>query len=249
MEPLVIAHRGCSAEAPENTMAAFRLGWEAGADGVECDVHLTADGEVVCIHDFDTLRVSGTKKVIARSSGEELSQLEAGAWKDPKFNGEPIPRLRDLLAASPEGSTMVIELKCGPEIVGPLLRVLDDSGIDLERVIAISFVDSTVLELKRSRPGIKAYWLSALKWLDSGEPSPAIQEIVDTVKRLGVDGFGGQSGPGMRRELIAALEAEGFESNVWTVDDPAEARRMREIGLTSITTNDPRATRAALSLA
>ena len=77
MSPLVFAHRGFSLEAPENTMAAFRLGWQSGASGVECDVHLTADSKIVCIHDYDTGRVSDRKIKIAESDWSEWQPAES----------------------------------------------------------------------------------------------------------------------------------------------------------------------------
>ena len=89
--PLVIAHRGYTAVAPENTLAAFRLGWESGADGVECDVHLTADGQVVCIHDYDTKRVSEQNRVVATTAWDDLRGLDVGGWKGKEWAGEPIP--------------------------------------------------------------------------------------------------------------------------------------------------------------
>lgn len=246
MEPLIIAHRGFSAVAPENTMAAFRLGWRAEADGVECDVHLTADGEVICIHDFDTERVSGIRKTIGKSSWSELENLDAGAWKGSRWTGEGIPRLETLIRANPAEATLVVEIKCGPEIIAPMLNVFDRTDAPSDRLIIISFVKEALIELKRQRPEVKAYWLSYLSVDGSSDSKPSVREIVDTVERLGVGGFGGQSGPGMSRELIEALGAKGFQSNVWTVDDPAEARRMRDIGLTSITTNNPKLIREAL---
>lgn len=246
MGPLVFAHRGFSSEAPENTMAAFRLAWKSGADGVECDVRLTVDGEVVCIHDSNTSRVSSRKRVIADSKWEALASLEAGAWKAPGWDGEPIPRLSDVLDANPENAILVIELKCGPEIVKPLVKVLDESKQNLNRVIAISFNEETLVELKRVREHLKAYWLSDLDMRSDGSMKPSIEEIVDTLDRLQVDGFGGQSGAGISKSLVDALSANDYELNVWTIDDPVEARRMQEIGATSITSNDPRSMMAAL---
>ncbi len=246
MGPLVFAHRGFSSEAPENTMAAFRLAWQSGADGIECDVRLTVDGEVVCIHDSDTSRVSSRTRVIADSEWKGLARLEVGAWKAPGWEGEPIPRLSDVLDANPENAILVIELKCGPEIVEPLVKVLDESNVDPDRVIAISFNEETLVELKRLRKHLKAYWLSDLDMRSDGSMKPSIEEIVDTLDRLQADGFGGQSGAGICKSLVDALDANGYALNVWTVDDPKEARRMQEIGVTSITSNDPRSMMAAL---
>ena len=242
MAPLVFAHRGFSSEAPENTMAAFRLAWESGADGVECDVHLTADGEVVCMHDYDTGRVSNRKLTIAGSDWAALEGLEVGAWKSPRWNGEPIPRLGELLAAKPADSILVIEVKCGPDIIAPLAALLDGSPLDGDRIVVISFIEESLLELKRVCPDLKAYWLSDLNFNEDGSMNPSIQEIVDTVERIGVDGFGGQSGKGISQELVDGLGAKGYALNVWTVDDPEEARRMQRIGVTSVTSNDPRST-------
>lgn len=246
MTPLVFAHRGFSSNAPENTMAAFGLAWKSGADGVECDVHLTADGEVVCIHDYDTGRVSSRKLTIAESDWKELALLEVGAWRGLRWRGEPVPRLRDLLDANPENAILAIELKCGPEIAGPLIDLLDESSQDLDQVVVISFNEESLLELKRIRPELKAYWLSDLDVRSDGSMKPSIEEIVDTLDRLQVNGFGGQSGRGISQSLADALKAKGYALNVWTVDDPEEARRMQRIGVSSITSNDPRSTIEAL---
>ncbi len=246
MTPLVIAHRGYSSVAPENTLSAFRLGWEAGADGIECDVHLTADGEVVCIHDFDTDRVGDQSCEIAETDWETLRSIDVGAWKGEKWRGEPIPKLSDAIAASPEPLLWIVEVKCGPEIVPPLLDVIDGSGRDERSYVVISFNRDSLVELKRVRPSVKAYWLSHFKEISEGVFEPSVETVLDTVESLGVDGFGGESGAGISRLLTESLTRRGWELNVWTVDDPTEALRMRAIGATSVTTNDPARIREAL---
>lgn len=238
--PLIIAHRGFSAVAPENTLAAFKLGWLSGADGVECDVHLTSDGQVVCIHDEDTKRVSGQNRVIATTAWEDLKGLDVGGWKGKKWAGEPIPLLEEAMNASPSSLTWVIEIKCGPEIVAPLLEAIDSGGHDWRRVIVISFIQESLVELKAQRPSVAAYWLSYLDEQPDGSFKPSVDEILRTVKSLKLDGFGGQSGQGISAELASTLKDAGLKLNVWTVDDPKEARRMRDIGVTSVTTNDPK---------
>ncbi|MDE0769473.1 MAG: glycerophosphodiester phosphodiesterase family protein [Opitutaceae bacterium] len=246
MRPLVFAHRGFSSKAPENTMAAFRLGWESGADGVECDVHLTADGEIACIHDYDTGRVSDRKLIVSESNWRELASLDVGGWKASKWSGEPIPTLRALLAAIPENTVLVIELKCGPEVVAPLVEVIDESRRDQDSLVVISFIEDSLIELKRVRPKLRSYWLSDLDVQKDGSVKPSIEEILGTLDRLGVDGFGGQSGEGISQSLVDALKAKGYALNVWTVDDAEEARRMKRIGVSSVTSNNPRATMDAL---
>ena len=237
--PLIIAHRGYSAQAPENTLAAFRLGWESGAHGVECDVHLTADGNVVCIHDEDTERVSGQKRIVVESNWEQLRQLDVGSWKGEKYSGEPIPLLKDAIAAGPPSLIWVVEIKCGPEIVEPMLEAIDSTGHDWSRMTVISFNQESLRALKATRPEVKAYWLSYLKEGDDGRFAPSVDAIVETVTALECDGFGGQSGRGITADLSQALRKVNLELNVWTVDDPDEARRLKALGVTSITTNDP----------
>src|SRR6476646_6938394 len=117
-KPLIIAHRGASIDAPENTLAAFKSAWPQGADGIETDIRLTADGRVVCIHDEDTRRVTGGQQVlvIANTRYADLKPIDIGGWKGPKWRGEAIPTLDDALDAVPAGKYAFIELKSGSEM-------------------------------------------------------------------------------------------------------------------------------------
>src|SRR5512147_2630414 len=99
--PLILAHRGASAEAPENTLAAFRLAMAQGADGVELDVHRCASGEVVVIHDEDARRTAGAPLRVAEAPLQALRALDAGGWKGEQFRGERIPLLAEVLEALP----------------------------------------------------------------------------------------------------------------------------------------------------
>lgn len=87
-EPVIVAHRGASHDAPENTLPAFELAWEQGADAIEGDFHLTRDGHIICLHDKDTKRTAGVKLVVKNSPLAELRKLDVGEWKDPRFKTE-----------------------------------------------------------------------------------------------------------------------------------------------------------------
>src|SRR5512133_60470 len=128
-EPLLIAHRGASREAPENTLAAFDLAWQQGADGIEADFRLTADGRIVCLHDATTGRTANLDLVVADSSFAELQQLDVGSWKGTRWQGERIPTLEEVLARLPLGKRLFIELKSGPEMLAPLRRILTASHV------------------------------------------------------------------------------------------------------------------------
>src|SRR5262245_6414264 len=135
----IIAHRGASHDAPENTVAAIKLAWEQNADGSEFDVYLSKGGRVVVIHDKDTQRTAGVKKLVADCTLAELRALDVGKWKDPKYAGEKIPTLEEMLATVPAGKKVFVEVKCGPEIVPGMIRVLKASRLKPEQTPVISF--------------------------------------------------------------------------------------------------------------
>lgn len=122
----IVAHRGASFDAPENTLSAFRLAWKLNADVIEGDFYLTKDEQIVCIHDKTTKRVAPkqTSLTIARSTLAELRALDVGSWKHPRFANERIPLLEEVLATVPEGKRIFVEIKCGPEII-PHLKTVD----------------------------------------------------------------------------------------------------------------------------
>ena len=121
-DPLIVAHRGSSQQAPENTLPAFRLAWEQGADAIEGDFLITKDGKVVCIHDISTKRLTDKNLVVSKSNFEELRCVDVGAWKHEKFKGTKIPTISEVFATIPKGKKIFLEVKCGPEIVTPLIR-------------------------------------------------------------------------------------------------------------------------------
>src|SRR5215217_259137 len=154
----LVAHRGESADAPENTLAAFRLAWERKVDAIELDVHLARDGTLVVCHDPDTKRTTGVAKAIKDSSWDELKGLDAGRWKGRAWEGERMPALGEALATIPEGARCFIEVKVGPEAVPALVEAVRQSGKRPEQLAVISFKAETVAEAKRRLPDLKAYY-------------------------------------------------------------------------------------------
>ncbi|MBI2354048.1 MAG: glycerophosphodiester phosphodiesterase [Deltaproteobacteria bacterium] len=238
--PLIIAHRGASRDAPENTLAAFRLAWEQGADGIEADFRLTRDGRIVCLHDASTARTTGVDLRVDSSSLSELNSLDAGGWKGRQWAGERIPTLDEVIAALPAGKRLFVELKCGPEIIPPLAAVLAGSGIAVEQVVLLSFSAQLVGLLKEHLPDCRACWLSESRrnWLTS-DPTPAHERIIATLRGSGADGLACRAGRFLDERLAEALREAGLELHVWTVDAPAAARRFAALGVASIFTNRP----------
>src|SRR3954471_9306583 len=123
----IIAHRGASYDAPENTLAAFRLAFEQKADAIELDVHLSRDGRIVVVHDFTTFRIGVVDKAIREQALGELKLLDVGRWKDLRWMGERMPTLREALQTVPPGKRVYIEIKSTPDVLPELERVIGAS--------------------------------------------------------------------------------------------------------------------------
>jgi glycerophosphoryl diester phosphodiesterase len=247
---LITAHRGASHDAPENTLAAFRLAWEQQADAIEGDFRLSSDGRIVCVHDADTKRIAGVNHVVAATPLAELRALDAGSWKDPRFADERLPTFAEVLATVPEGKRFFIELKTGPEIVPAIVHELQGRRGDPALLSIIAFDAATIAASKRALPAIRAHWLTSFKQDKAGGAwLPNAETIAATVEACGADGVG-MAGKRevIDRDFVNRLRSLGVrEFHVWTVDAPDDARFFRDLGAMGITTNRPAFIRAALA--
>jgi glycerophosphoryl diester phosphodiesterase len=161
---LIIAHRGESFDAPENTMAAINLAWERGAEAVEIDVQLSKDNEVVVFHDFNTKRLAGVNKKIAAQNLDELKQLDVGNWKDIKWKGEKIPVLREVLNSVPSWGKLIIEVKSGVETIPFIKQEVEASILHAQQLEFIGFELATMFQTKRAFPQNRVLWLLDLDY-------------------------------------------------------------------------------------
>ncbi|HEX5726440.1 MAG TPA: glycerophosphodiester phosphodiesterase family protein [Longimicrobiaceae bacterium] len=219
MLPLVLGHRGASADAPENTLRAFRLALEQGADGVELDVHPSADGVPVVIHD-DTLE---------RTTGG-VGQVRALPWAriaEVRSRGEPVPRLEEVAAwAAETGAWLNVEVKT-PGVEAAALAVVEAAGVR-ERTVFSSFYPEIVVELGRLEPRAARYFLTE-RWDD---------EVRQGVKLLGVGGVCLKD-PLATPAVLEELRAAGLPVVVWTVDAPARIGALLRAGVRAVITNRP----------
>lgn len=236
----IIAHRGASYDAPENTLSAFKLGWEQQADGVELDVYLSKDGKIIVMHDENTKRTAGLDKKIVEQTVDELRALDAGSWKGTKWKGEKIPTLDEVLAIIPQGKKLVIEIKCGPEILPELQRVIEASGRKSSELVIIGFNYEAMKQAKVLFPDIPVLFLSSFKKdKDSGEITPTISSLIEKVKAAHLDGLNLiYTGP-LDEASVKSIKDAGLLAYVWTVDDLEAARRLVKNGVQAITTNRP----------
>ena len=233
----IVAHRGASFDAPENTLSSFKLGYENKADADELDIHLTNDGKVVVMHDYDTGRTGGVKKKVVDQTLEELRQQDIGKWgkwKDKGFS-EKIPLLQEVLALIPDGKRLFIEIKCGPEILPELARVLHEGGKKPEQTIIIGFGYETMKAAKKKFPNLEVAWLvEADKQTKKYAP---VEELIQKARSAGLDALDVNKGFPIDKDFVDKVHQAGLKLYTWTVDDVAVARAEAEAGVDGITTN------------
>ncbi|MFJ3828471.1 glycerophosphodiester phosphodiesterase [Streptomyces sp. NPDC090046] len=242
----VIAHRGASHEHPEHTLAAYRQAIADGADALECDVRLTADHKLVCVHDRRVERTSDGRGVVSAMTYEELSALDFGGWKGGEHRGAQVLLFEDLLkealaAGRPVG--LAVETKhptrAGGRLEAELVRVLKDHGLadgSAGLVEVMSFSRNALTRLHRLAPGLPAVYLIERRLRPVRPP------------------FATHAGPGIdlvRRDpgLVARLKAKGLAVRVWTVDEPEDVELCLRLGVDTLITNRPREVRAQLEAA
>ncbi|HEX8160266.1 MAG TPA: glycerophosphodiester phosphodiesterase family protein [Pyrinomonadaceae bacterium] len=256
--PLVIAHRGASAHAPENTLAAFSRAFGDGADGLEFDVRLARDGVPVVAHDATLKRTAGRKVEIASLSSSALAGIDVGSWfnrrRPARARGEyaleRVPTLARVLDEfAPRSRALYVELKCAradaPQLAAAVVEVLRARPQAARVSVVESFDLGAVAEVKRLAPGQRtaALFERSLR----RRPLTSRQMCARAVSH-GADEIALQRTLASRRAVETA-RAAGLPTVVWTVDHPAWARRALALGLRALITNDPARLRAALTLA
>ena len=227
---MIIAHRGASHDAPENTLAAVNLAWERNADAVEVDAHLSKDKRIMVIHDEDTKRTSADKMVIRESMSSALRSLDASNGMD-QYQGERIPFLEEVIATVPEGKVLFIEVKTDTVIIPYLVEVLASSP-DKSRLVVISFDFDVCAMMKKEIPAMPVFWLHYT--LSGSYKTKWITRAVDA----GLDGLNFRH-IGISRDYVEAVHRSGMKMFTWTVDDPEDAARLIEFGIDGITSNRP----------
>lgn len=232
--PAIIAHRGASAHAPENTLAAFRLAVEQQADGIELDVHLTADGEVVVIHDANLGRTTNGSGSVYAKTLTELRQLDAGSWFGTQFSGERLPTLREVFELVGDQLFVNVELK-GPGLLkSPLpaltVEIVRQFGFG-DRVIFSSFNPWLLRQTARLMPEAKIGLLL---------PPGGIAGWVRMLSKLIVTPWAYH--PHYLTITPSFFERASREKRpvlAYTVNQPEEIFRLCALGIYGIITDDP----------
>ncbi len=223
---LVIAHRGASADAPENTLAAVELAINNGADWVEIDVQETREGEVVVIHDSDLKKVGGSDLKVFEASLAELQSVDIGSWMDPSFSNQRVPTLQQVLALCKDRINIVIELKYyGQEerLEERVANLVEAAGMQ-DQIVVMSLSYPAIQKMKSIRPG----------WMVGLLSSVAMGDIT----RLEADFFA-VNAKFASRSFIKLVHRRNRKVLVWTVNDPISMSAMMSKGVDGIITDKP----------
>lgn len=233
--PVVIAHRGNSAVAPQNTLAAFEAAWRAGAASIEIDIQPTADGQVVVIHDETVDATTDGQGVVTQMSLDALRALDAGSWFAAAYAGQRVPtfaEVLELLVRRP-GLDLLLELK-GPwtvDQVRPVTDAIRAAGL-ADRVIGQSFWPESVRALAEADPGLRR----GLLVFEVEDPAGLVAQCAD----LGVVTCN-PSGPLLLADpgLVARLHDAGLQVMVWTLNEPEHWAAAAALGVDAVITDRP----------
>ena len=234
-KPAIIAHRGASKYAPENTIAAFSLAAEQGADGIELDAKLSKDGEVVVIHDRSVNRTTNGRGKVAKLTLEELRRLDAGSWFGEQFAGETIPTLAEVL------EVIAPRLRINIELTNYASRGLDalpiraaelirEYGVE-DRVWISSFSFKTLWRFTREMPEIPVGVLLSPRLIRRGLRGKLRSRLPHNAfhpHHWNVD-----------REIVQVEHTKGNKLYTWTVNKPERMNELFEMGVDGIITDDP----------
>jgi glycerophosphoryl diester phosphodiesterase len=231
---VVIAHRGASAAAPENTLAAVAAAIDARADWIEIDVQQSADGGVFVFHDSDFKRVRGPAKPLRMMRDDEIATIDVGSWKSPAFAGERVPRLAEVLALCKDRAGVLIELKYyGPrrDLEARVVEEVEDAGMT-DEVMVMSLSHEGVRKIRELRPAWRVGLLSSV--------------ALGKVARLDLD-FLGLNARTTSRQRVREAQRRGVQVHVWTVNDPVDMAVQLGRGVDGLITDHPALARQVLA--
>ena len=227
-----ISHRGESIDAPENSLPAFKLSLERKTDGMECDVHLTADQVVVVSHDPTTARMGDRDLTIAETCFDELVKVNiSGAFE--QYPDEHIHALEDTFQYLGEGREYYVELKPGCSALVPAVKkILKKHGMSPDQIVIISFDRELIALSKQQMPEYRALLLTGLS------SDMTVEKLLEDLRSIQADGVDAVADEKViTAEFVRKLHDAGMFVAVWRVDQPGQARRLIERGVDSITSN------------
>lgn len=246
-KPLIIAHRGASAIAPENTLAAFQKAIEDSAEGIECDVRLAKDGVPVVFHDSNLYRVGRTDGRVCNFTSKELQTLDVGSWFNAtyprqaveKFSAETVPTLAQLLEFLNDYKGLIyIELKCKETeielLAEAICKIISKSQL-LPNIIVKSFKLEAIPITRRLCPDVKTAALFAPKIMTILRKEKRLVKIAHELEADQISLHFSLA----TRKLMEKAEKKNLAVTIWTADNPRWVKRALNLGINAIITNNP----------
>jgi len=228
--PWVIAHRGASAVAPENTMAAFRRAVELGAECIETDLHLSRDGRLIIIHDATLSRTTTGDGLVKNYTFNELREFDAGSWFSKDFAGEKMPAIEELLDLAGQADlSLYLEIKGGAGYGVERAVISALRGRKESKAAVVLCFDASVLDRIHQ---LDRLLMTGLLFESGGE------DMVKEAVRVGARQIGPR-GDCVTPELVADAHRRGLKVIAWTINEPAQMRALAAIGVDGIITNHP----------
>lgn len=229
--PLIFAHRGMSAYAPENTLAAFKMAFDAGADGIELDVRLTADDEIIVFHDNSLHRITGINKKVNETTLAELKTFDAGTWFNPSYSKEKIPSLREVFEIVDQDKLINIELKGSSLLlVDKVINLIKEFNNHSQLIVSAfnsNFLRKTKSQMPELQIGLLALPSLAGLWH---------RKVTNyNLKPNAIHAFYRD----VNAKMINNAHAKGQRVHAYTVNDPVEMENLFLMNIDMIFTDDP----------
>ena len=239
--PKIIAHRGASFDAPENTLASINLAWTQNIHYVEVDVKLTKDNILVVFHDETTIRFNQIDKLVSEYNFEDLSDIDVGIFKGEQWKNESIPTLDQVLKTIPANGTLIIELKDGVEMENSLVKLKKKNTTIWKQLEFISFNYKTICMAKKIFPSNKCLWLLNLDYnSETKKNNPSNKDIVHKIKQHNLDGIDVFAGEAANEVFFNAMHQEKFEIYLWTINTIEHAKQYLPFSPHGLTTDKPK---------
>ena len=225
MRSLFLSHRGESDDAPENTIAAFKLAVDGKSDGIELDIHLTKDGHVVVVHDDDLKRVANSDIVIAENNLKDIQQVH------------PVPTLKEFLSLDLSNMRVQIEIKGKNNLFPKFKELLDQDHVKKFDITISSFDANLLKEAKSVFPNYQRILLIDLTKLTNGNALPTVEQTVEYLKQYEVTGISFKSDARIDKDYVNNLKNAGFNVVAWGVFADELGLAMADAGVEAMTCN------------
>ena len=242
----VVAHRGESSLAPENTLDSLALAWKNGAKYVEGDFHMNNEGEILCIHSTRELKslwnIEKKDKDLTLDDAKKSNLKNHKRWAK-KYPNARIPTIEEVFKIIPKDSVLVLEVKTFRDgYVEKVEALRKENNLSYDNILLISFNDKAIAEFKEKYPQYKALWLYSMKKSPNGDIIPTAQEAIEICKKIKADGvdvgnMASSRVPKLTKEYVGQFKKEGLAFWVWTEDDLGSIPFYKELGVDGVTTN------------